>query len=97
MNRIIIDHYGHDLVMKKNDDGEYLRFIIPGMVDEDGDDVGLFHKNAWGMLWAYDMDLVKKIQNMFGFDLDEIKYYLAKYFETKYDIKIKSVSISDNL
>ena len=25
MNRIIIDHYGHDLVMKKNDDGESVK------------------------------------------------------------------------
>jgi len=97
INRIIIDHYGQELVMDENDG--YTRFTIPGIVDDDGDEIYLFHKNYWGMLWvnnidlARSIDLVEKIKNIFGFDEDELKYYLSKYFENKYNIKIKQVAI----
>jgi hypothetical protein len=92
LNRIIIKHYGQGLVMNKTD-GDYIKFTIPGIVDKDGDEQMLFHKNYWGLLWINDMEIVKKIKDLFGFDEDEIKYYLCKYFETKYNIEIKKVSL----
>lgn len=92
INRIIINHYGHDLVMKETDGG-YLKFIIPGIVDRDGNEEMLFHKNYWGMLWVNDVELVEKIKSMFGFDENEIKEFLSKYFEYKYNIVVKQVSI----
>jgi hypothetical protein len=92
LNRIIIKHYGQGLVMNKTD-GDYIKFTIPGIVDKDGDEQMLFHKNYWGLLWINDMEIVKKIKDLFGFDEDEIKYYLRKYFETKYNIEIKKVSL----
>lgn len=94
INRVIVKHYGQELVVDKtyDEDTEYAKFTIPGIVDKDGDDVLLFHKNYWGLLWVNDRVITKKIQGLFGFDDDEIKEYLRKYFEVKYDIKIKSVA-----
>ena len=91
IDRIIIDHYGQELVMDKTD-GDYIKFTIPGIVDKDGDEEMLFHKNYWGMLWINDTKIVKKIRDLFGFDSDDIREYLKKYFESKYGIKIKEVA-----
>jgi hypothetical protein len=91
INRVIVKKYGQELVMDKTD-GDYMKFTIPGIVDKDGDEQMLFHKNYWGMLWINDTEITKKIRDLFGFDGDEIKKYIKKYFETKYGIKIKSVS-----
>ena len=91
INRVIVKNYGQELVMDKTD-GDYIKFTIPGIVDKDGDDEMLFHKNYWGMLWINDTEIVNKIKDLFGFDEDEIKKYLSRYFETKYGIKIKEVA-----
>jgi hypothetical protein len=93
INRIIIKHYGQELVMDKTD-AEYVRFTIPGVLDKFGDDKIMFHKNYWGLLWVGDENIYIKIQDIFGFDEDEIKYYLRKYFETKYNIEIKKVALT---
>jgi hypothetical protein len=91
INRVIVKSYGQELVMNKTDGDYYIKFTIPGIVDKDGDEEILFYKNYWGILWINDTEIVKKIRGLFGFDGDEIKKYLIKYFETKYDIKIKNV------
>jgi hypothetical protein len=91
INRVIVKKYGQELVMDKTD-GDYMKFTIPGIVDKDGDEQMLFHKNYWGMLWINDTEIVKTIRDLFGFGGDETKKYLKKYFETKYGIKIKEVA-----
>ena len=91
INRVIVKNYGQELVMDKTD-GDYIKFTIPGIVDKDGDDEMLFHKNYWGILWINDTEIVDKIKDLFGFDGDEIKEYLKKYFESKYGVKIKKVA-----
>ena len=95
INRVIVNHYGQDLVVDKTIDGDSdaVYFTIPGIVDDDGDDKLMFHKNFWGLLWAEDWDLVNKIKDIFGFDDDTIKECLHKYFEKKYDINIEGVKI----
>ena len=91
INRVIVKKYGQELIMDKTD-GDYIKFTIPGIVDKDGDEEMLFHKNYWGILWINDTEIVDKIKDLFGFDGDEIKEYLSRYFETKYGIKIKKVA-----
>ena len=91
INRVIVKKYGQELVMDKTD-GDYMKFTIPGIVDKDGDEEMLFHKNYWGILWINDTEIVDKIKDLFGFDGDEIKEYLKKYFESKYGVKIKKVA-----
>jgi len=91
INRVIVKKYGQELIMDKTD-GDYIKFTIPGIVDKDGDEEMLFHKNYWGILWINDTEIVDKIKDLFGFDGDEIKEYLKKYFESKYGVKIKKVA-----
>lgn len=92
INRIIKKHYGGELV-KMVTDGQYIKFIIPNMIEEDGEYTDLFHKNYWGMLWVYDNELVTTIRDIFGFDEEEIKEVLKEYFETKYGVSIKNITI----
>lgn len=95
INRVILNHYGQDFVVDKKIEGdsEYVYFTIPGLVYNDGTDKLMFHKNFWGLLWVEDWDLYNKIKEVFGFDDDTAKEYIRKYFEKKYDIKIKGVKI----
>lgn len=92
INRIIKKHYGRELVMIETD-GQYKNFIIPDMVEEDGEYTSLFHKNYWGRLWVFDNELVSVIKNIFQFDTEEVKEVLKNYFEKKYGVTIKEVDI----
>jgi hypothetical protein len=94
INRIIKKHYGRELEMIETD-GEYKKFVIPDMVDDDGEFTELFHKNYWGRLWVYDYEIVNKMKSILGLDDVMLKLFLKHYFEKKYGVNIKEVSLPD--